>query len=310
MTRTGNKPENRRRSCLGACAAVLALSGQLALAQMELPRIAVRIEVENSIFDALIDSNPTLTADLVREKITEPAKESLWGYLDWRHQPLPDSAAQWIIRLEQQAVQLTLDDGSTARDWIIHLNHYARIGDGNEFKLQRFGENNVLYRAGTVRPTHDARQFKQDLADKLEQQLDDVFLRIVEDRFLERIPLASDIVFDPSQEMVIVPLRRSDIRATKETLFGVEFVSSSDLEGEMKIRAASQIRSGQRSGLMIGHITEFSLPSVSVPVPAWWDDRVADILANASEKNIYMVDYFLDAAAGTATSGGVVLEPD
>lgn len=295
---------------VGVSALALMFLSPTACAQTALPSITVTLTIENSIFDNLMAANPELAAELVQEIITVPAQETLWGYLDWQHQPTTDAAAQWVIRLEQEEILLTLADGTIARDWTISLNHYAKIGSGNEFKLQRFNADTVIYRTGALKPTQDAHQFKTDIAAKLRQQLDTVFLELIEDQFLERIPLTSELVLDADNHFLIVPIRRADIRASAKTLFGVKFVASGNVDGGMTIRAESLIRSGDLSGFMIGRITEFSLPSVNIPLPAWWDDSLPNILGAASNMQVFMADYDLDAAAGADIDDGTILDPD
>lgn len=312
MNRPRHPHRHRRLIGLWACGLAFALSFKGATAQEDLPRVAVTIENASPIFDDLIRAHPALTAELVREHITVPAKDTRWGYLEWLDRPAPDAAAEWIIKLEQKDVEIALPNGSVGKGTRIQLNHYARIGDGDEFALKQFNQDTQLYSEISFVPTQDHRQFTTDLSGKLKEQLTDAFTTLIEDSFLKRIPLTRDIVFDTEKEFVIVPIRRSDIRATKDTILGIEFKSEEEFDGQMTIRAASLIPSGDRSGFIMGHITAFSLPRVELTadLPAWWDNSLPDIFENALEKTVYMVDYYLDPAAGAATAGGTVLVPD
>jgi hypothetical protein len=236
----------------------------------------------------------------------------LWGFLDWRVDLAANDVAdaEWVIRLEEEEQRIPHDDGTSTVDWKVRLEHYVRIGTGREWKLRQLGTKSLVYEVDSIKPSNPAR-LQLDLERKIGEQLDDAFMANTGEVFVGNVPLGEALVLDQAHDWVIVPLLVRELRASSETRLGVKFKSREAFSGSMELKTASPVPAGSANeGFVIGQINEFTLPGVIIATPTWWDDDLPEILDNATEVRILMIEYHPDPAAGIATESGSVLEPE
>lgn len=195
--------------------------------------------------------------------------------------------------------------------WRIWLEHHARTDD-REFELPQTPEHRQLYRLGEVLPTQNSDRLALRIRDQLSSQLNDNYLAQAQQLFLRLIPLSDEVMADPSKERVVVPIRLREIKATSDSLLGVRLKANEEEYGKIVMKASSRVvEDGNLKGCVRGRIHQFEVPPIDdLDLPTWWDDRLPDVLSQTHTKEVYMHEYFLDLAARTETTGGLVIEPD
>ena len=237
--------------------------------------------------------------DLAQEETLRHLGEA-FGFLRWL--PSGESAtpaAEWVVKLRQEPA------GPGLRIW---LEHHARV-DGREFELPQLREHEILYDLGNVIPSQSPSRLRDRVQNKLEAQLNEDFLNLVEVELLRRIELTDDIRAETREDGVVVPLRLSDLKATTETRIGVRLKINDLHYGRFVVKAASQVFDGELTGCVRGWIEEFEVPPIGDFEPDWWHDSLPEVMSRAETKEVYMHDYDLDIGAGAATSDGLVTDP-
>ncbi len=223
-----------------------------------------------------------------------------FGFLRWLpsgQAAAPD--AEWIVKLRQEQAGPGL---------IIWLEHHARV-DGREFELPQNREQEVLYDLGSVIPSQSPSRLRDRVRKKIEEQLHEQFLDLVEVQLLRSIELADDVRAENPEHGVVVPLRLSDLKATRESLIGVRLKINDLHYGMFVIKAAGDVLEGDLAGCVRGQIQHFEVPPIDLQPPTWWHESLPEVMSKAQTKEVYMHEYDLDIGAGASTSDGIVTDP-
>jgi hypothetical protein len=300
---------NRRR--LGFTAAVLCvLVAGAALAAPDRPAIRVVFKLDAPTFSHFEEE-----ADLIL--LTERATSTLsaranrrWGFLDWGSDPDTVPVADWIIVIKEEVLAITDESGDVFADSVIRLEHSGIIGD-TTFEFDQTEERRTLYMWGQPKPVQDSRVLADDISNRLDAQLGELLESFEVEKFLGKIPLGSTLIADAENERLVVPLKIEDLRADRDSVFGVVFFELAEEKGHLELEAAAVVlEEGANKGYVVGRILDVVFVGITIPPRIWWDPQVADLISAATDVRVFMFDYSPSLAGTTATEDGVVLDPD
>ena len=317
--RAGTLPRNP--PVLGHAAACLlwlfAIGPGAARAEPDRPVVRVRFVLAAPVFSGLTpEATAGVAAHVANTVVVVAAKE--WPFVDWVYDPeaAQTAAGEWLIELEAEPISITLEDGEVYSDSIVRLKHYAKRPDGSSVEVSPPAGSLIVYDAGQPKPGQDSSQLQLDLERQLkEKQLTRDFLEAIEDSLLNALPIADSVRPEqPPEERIVIPLRRSDLQASPESVFRVRFRNVDSASGEIKqgdleIEASRLVIGGDLAGCVYGQVTSFVRHPISLPTPFWWHQSVHDLLITAESLEVYIGEYVRDTAGGNETSGATVLDP-
>ena len=261
------------------------------------PKVKVSFEHDAPEFAFPMTEVETLATNAVVTRLGEA-----FGFLEWTADDDAGSpAAEWVVMLRQEVA------GPGLRIW---LEHHAKV-DGREFELPQLREHELLYDVGNVIPFQSPSRLRDRVEKKLEDQLNGDFFDLVEVQLLRWIKLADEVRAEVEEDGVVVPLRLSDLKATRESLIGVRLKINDLHYGMFIVKAAGDVLNGDLAGCVRGQIQHFEVPPIDdIDPPTWWHHSLPGVMSRAQTKEVYMHDYDLDIGAGASTSGGIVTDPD
>lgn len=298
-------PRSELRSLIGA----LLLVSLAATARAEpARRVGLRLEWQAEIF--LFDdatkaaiSTDTLAAvvRLLHEKgSTFPAWQAA--------QEGEEYDAEWILRLRQETVTVTSGDRRVPA-WKVWLEHRVAVA-GNETELPLTEEDKLLYDIGSVIPRRSAQKLQRRIDEILKRQIEDEFLEALKVTLIHKLALTEKILVVPGRRQVIVPIHLQEIRASTDSLIGVDLAKNGITYGKVVLKAASRVVEGDHLGTVLGRITSLEVPPFDFPLPAWWHEDVPQVFGDADSHWVYMHEYHADLSAGTGTADGDIEDPD
>ncbi len=290
------------------CVVVLCAGG--AHAQTSRPAVPVVFENQSGLFTDLPAADIQVTAERVAEKICDIA-ERRWGFLEW----CPAAAnvnpgGRWLVRLESEAKTQTLPDGDTITNFIVHLRHYAEVG-GSEFKIYQTESAETLYDFGALRQDQSADKLRDDILDKLDEQIQTLVRGSTVRTAVGRIPVAQELILDADNQQIIVPLRlREDLRAEGEVVLRIAIKDAGSIGPGFKLEEAGGVENGERQGFIIGKVIDWDIHPLTPPIPTWWVEQLPDLLDQAEGVVVFMFDYSPSLSGLAGVDDGIILDPD
>lgn len=290
-------------------AALCVLAAGATLAGPDRPTIRVVFKVDAPTFSDLGETGIDEVAKRATATLSEKANRR-WGFLEWSADPASDPVAEWTIVLEEEVLALTDESGQVFEDSVIRLDHSGTIGD-TTFSFDQGLDRRVLYQWGQPKPVQSATVLADDIDTRLGSQLGELLESFEVENFLEKIPLGTTLIADAEKHRLVVPLKIEDLRADRESVFGVVFVAAADEEGLLELEAAAAVtEEGDQKGYVVGRIMDVIFVGITVPPRIWWNQEVADLIADSSDVKIFMLQYSPSLSGTASTDGGVVLDPD
>lgn len=290
------------------CCAWFLLSGQLVADDR--PPILVNFSFEGDMFAGLPAAERARIETSVEEKLCELA-ESRWGFLNWTHDlPEPSGSAQWNVVLSVEIRPVTKDNGETTAAFIGTLKH-SGLHEARSFAFVQNEENETIYPMGRSIPFHNAQALEDDLLRQLDRQLGSLLEKNEVEAYLQKIPIADNLITDSANTRVLVPVQINDLRTRRDSVLEVSFISSDQQQGFLELLTAREVvDEGEHKGYVHGRVKDFDLPQVNFPLPTYWDDQMSTVLGSATDFKVYMIDYRSSPAGASVTEDNIVLEPD
>jgi len=304
------KQQHLRRfgAVVGAAALCVVIAGATAAAP-DRPTIRVVLKIDAPTFADLGDAGLAEVADRATAVLAERANRR-WGFLEWSADPASEPVAEWVISIDEEVLTVTDESGQAFADSIIRLDHSGIIGD-RTFDFDQGIDRRVLYQWGQPKPVQSATVLADDVETRLDAQLMELLDSFEVENFLEKIPLGTTLIADADKHRLVVPLKIEDLRADRESVLGVMFVAAADEEGLLELEAAASVtEEGDQKGYVVGRIMDVIFVGITVPPRIWWNQEVADLIADSSDVKIFMLRYSPSLAGTPSTDGGVVLDPD
>jgi len=304
------QPHLDRRRRLGlTVAALCVLVAGAALAAPNRPAIRVVFKLDAPTFSDLEEADLALVAERATTTLSTRANRR-WGFLDWGSEPDPVPVADWIIVIKEEVVAVTDESGDVFEDSVIRLDHSGVIGD-TTFDFDQTDDSRTLYLWGQPKPVQDSGVLADDIEKRLDAQLGVLLESFEVEKFLEKIPLGNTVIADAEKQRLVVPLKIEDLRADRDSVFGVVFFELAEEKGHLELEAAAAVtEEGIHKGYVVGRILDVVFVGITIPPRIWWDPQVADLISAASDVRVFMFDYSPSLAGTTATEEGVVLDPD
>lgn len=274
------------------------------------PQIQVNFSFQGDLFDGLSVEDRAAIASNVEDKICTMA-ENEWGYLDWIHgMPASADAAQWNVVLSVDIRPVTKDNGETSAAFIGTLEH-SGLRDAKEFTFEQTEENKTIYPMGRVVPFQDPNALEDDIFRQLDKQLGGLLKHPHVEGYLQKIPIAEEVIADPANTRLLVPVQFSDLRTRNDSELEVTFFRPGQEEGVLKLLTAKGVaEEGQHKGYVQGVATFLWLDPLIFPLPTGWDNELVTIVGSATDVKVYMLSYSPSLAGSSTTDDDLVTEPD
>lgn len=290
-------------------AALSVLVAGATLAAPDRPAIRVVFEVDAPTFADLGETGLAEVAERATAALSERANRR-WGFLEWSADPASEPVAEWVIAIEEEVLAVTDESGQVFEDSVIRLDHSGIIGD-TTFSFDQGLDRRVLYQWGQPKPVQSATVLADDIDTRLDVQLGELLESFEVENFLEKIPLGDTLIADAEKQRLVVPLKIEDLRADRESVLGVVFVAAAHEEGLLELEAAAAVtEDGDQQGYVVGRIMDVVFVGITVPPRIWWNQEVADLIADSSDVKIFMLRYNPSLSGTASTDEGVVLDPD